>query len=99
MIGDDCRQRPDICLPLNPAGSYRVAVNDYIANGGSGFIVLKRNTTKFNTGISLRDALVDFIQALPSRCTDPAVVRDYGNIACISPEVQPHDGRIRPVIE
>ena len=51
-----------------PFGQYRVAVNDYIASGGSGFAVLKRNTTKFNTGISLRDALIDYIRTLPNRC-------------------------------
>jgi hypothetical protein len=64
------------CKPLDPFGEYRVAVNDYIAQGGSGFTVLKRNTTKFNTGISLRDALVDFIRTLPDRCN----ATDYSNI-------------------
>ncbi len=54
------------CRPLEKFAEYRVAVNDYIAQGGSGFSVLKRNTTKFNTGISLRDALVDYIRTLPS---------------------------------
>ena len=65
------------CKPLDPSGLYRVAVNDYIASGGSGFAVLKRNTTKFNTGISLRDALVDYIRTLPNRCTRPS---QYTNI-------------------
>lgn len=50
------------CQPLNLDAEYRVAVNDYIANGGSGFSVLKRNTTKFNTGISLRNSLTDYIR-------------------------------------
>ncbi len=70
-LGDNCRM-PDgtfngtHCTPLEQFGEYRVAVNDYIAQGGSGFAVLKRNTTKFNTGISLRDSLVDYIRTLPS---------------------------------
>jgi hypothetical protein len=62
-------------LDLN--ASYKVAVNDYIAKGGSGFRVLKRNTTRIDTGISLRDALIDSLRKL---CTcdelesaDPAV--------------------------
>ncbi len=38
---------------------YSVAVNNYIAKGGSGFMVLKRNTTQVDTGISQRDALMD----------------------------------------
>jgi 5'-nucleotidase len=65
-----CREpgKPCACTPLNPFGTYKVAVNDYIAAGGSGFLVLKRNTTKYNTGIPLRDALIDFLRMLPSRC-------------------------------
>ncbi len=56
-------------LPLDPAATYKVATNDYIANGGSGFRVLKRNTTKFDTGVSLRDALADYLGTL-SACGD-----------------------------
>ena len=52
--------------PINPNGMYRVAVNDYIAKGGSGFNVLKRNTTRQETGISLRDSLIGYMQ---SACT------------------------------
>lgn len=69
VLGDGCRL-PDggvdtkKCKPIDCFGSYKVAVNDYIAIGGSGFAVLKRNTTRFNTGISLRDALVDYIRGL-----------------------------------
>ncbi len=50
---------------LSPTGTYKVATNDYIANGGSGFRVLKRNTTKFNTGVPLRSALIDYLATLP----------------------------------
>lgn len=49
-------------LPLNENETYRVAVNDYIARGGSGFLVLKRNTTRVETGIPLRDSLIGFMQ-------------------------------------
>ena len=86
VLGDSCRL-PDgtldtqKCRPLNPFAEYRVAVNDYIANGGSGFAVLKRNTTKFNTGISLRDALVDYIRTLPSRC-DPSQYTNIVGVHC-----------------
>ena len=76
MIGDKCilrepsgvRKPNPACRKIAVSGEYRVAVNDYIANGGSGFQMLKRNTTKFNTGISLRDALSDFIRNVPIRC-------------------------------
>src|SRR6185369_1753145 len=45
------------------------------------FSVLKRNTTKFNTGISLRDALVDFIRTLPDRC-DATQYSNITGVAC-----------------
>lgn len=95
------------CRPLDPFASYRVAVNDFIAAGGSGFVVLKRNTTKQNTGIPLRDALVDYIQrkvpACPSACGS-----DFEAFSCVTPPsavcggtpldaIEAHDGRITPV--
>jgi 5'-nucleotidase / UDP-sugar diphosphatase len=48
--------------PVNPTESYKVAVNDFIGRGGSGFEVLRRNTTKVNTTLSLRDALIDYMR-------------------------------------
>ncbi|HEY0880044.1 MAG TPA: bifunctional metallophosphatase/5'-nucleotidase, partial [Archangium sp.] len=33
----------------------------YIARGGSGFLVLKRNTTRVETGIPLRDSLIGYM--------------------------------------
>ena len=68
-IGDHCRTGGDpsaeidfgVCAPLEISSLYRVAVNDYIAAGGSGFEVLRRNTSKQDTGISLRDSLRVFL--------------------------------------
>ena len=85
VLGDHCRNPDNTlditkCKPLDPYAQYAVAVNDYIANGGSGFAVLKRNTTKFNTGISLRDALVDYIRTQTTRCSQA----DYTNIAGVN---------------
>ena len=79
------------CTPLNPYGEYRVAVNDYIAAGGSGFSVLQRNTTKFNTGISLRDALVDYIRTLPNRCTDPTMYTNVVGVNCKDKQAETYD--------
>lgn len=74
-IGENCRNGnpdgpidPNKCAPLSPSGLYRVAVNDYIANGGSGFVVLKRNTSQQNTGVSLRDALTVYLNKQPPVC-------------------------------
>jgi 5'-nucleotidase len=81
LIGDQCiydqatgmesMVDPARCRKLLPQSEFRAAVNDYIAAGGSGFTVLKNNTTKFNTGISLRDALIDYIRGLPANATYP----------------------------
>ncbi len=119
-IGDHCRgDNPDgpidptKCPPLSLTGLYRVAVNDYIAGGGSGFIVLKRNTSQQNTGISLRDALTVYLSKQPSMCegvstdtlvdeTDPdgrTVKQRWGTISCLDANIEKHDGRIRPAFE
>ena len=45
--------------------SYKAAVNDFIGRGGSGFDVLRRNTTKVESTLSLRDALVDHMRKTP----------------------------------
>ncbi len=66
---------------LRPNETYRIAVNDYIARGGSGFLVLKRNTTRVETGIPLRDSLIGYMQNF---CTCKEVQRntldDFGNV-------------------
>jgi 5'-nucleotidase / UDP-sugar diphosphatase len=112
-IGEDCRLQDGSideahCQRLIPEGLYRVAVNDYIAAGGSGFTVLKRNTSKQNTGVALRAALQDYIRQLPD-CTpdvidetDPdldSVLENYGPISCVDMQIEAHDDRILPVFE
>ena len=118
-LGDSCRKIDGTldlakCKPLDCFASYKVAVNDYISVGGSGFVVLKRNTTRFNTGISLRDALADYIRSLGAdpqyRCAgddtrwanikglSPSGPYDYSTVTCMLPTVQAHDGRIKPQI-
>ena len=61
--------------PLDPSFSYKVATNDYIAGGGSGFRMLKRNTTKFDTGISMRDGLIDYMRNF---CTCEELLTETG---------------------
>ncbi|MBU1410385.1 bifunctional metallophosphatase/5'-nucleotidase [Myxococcota bacterium] len=62
-----CCPAGELCTPLGCGrpitllSSYTLAANDYIAAGGSGFRVLQFNTTQYNTGIPLRDAVVDFM--------------------------------------
>ena len=125
-IGDNCRgdtdgngiPNPDgpidfnKCARLNLSSLYRVAVNDYIAAGGSGFDVLRRNTSKQDTGISLRDSLRVFLNT-QSKCVDqlddsdrnvkvadmPQIIARYGAISCLDQSSEASDGRIRPVFE
>lgn len=111
-LGEACRigGNPDgeidetRCQRVIPSGLYRVAVNDYIAKGGSGFDALKRNTSKQDTGVSLRDSLQVFL-GQQGTCADTVlegttpVVDVYGPIPCLDEAVEPHDGRIRPVFK
>jgi len=99
---------PNICAPAEPTGLYKVAVNDFISRGGSGFEVLKRNTSKQDTNVSLRDALIDFLRAQQScgdqviDITDPGgnfVIENWGAVACLDNSIEAHDGRIRAVFE
>lgn len=69
-------------VPLDPAGTYELATNNYIAHGGSGFEVLERNTTQVDTGISIRDVV-------------QAAIIQYGTLP--QPGVAEEDGRISPV--
>jgi len=65
--------------PLDPAQTYQLATNNYIAHGGSGFEVLERNTTQVDTGISIRDvvqAAITRYQTLPQ----PGVCEEDGRI-------------------
>jgi 5'-nucleotidase len=105
-IGDRCRKDgdpsgpvdPARCAPLLSTGLYRVAVNDYIAAGGSGFEVLKRNSSKQDTGVSLRDSLRVYLNG-QTKCTGAEVIKAYGAISCLDQAIEAHDGRIRPVFE
>ncbi|WP_394827455.1 bifunctional metallophosphatase/5'-nucleotidase [Pendulispora albinea] len=51
------------CLALiAPTNLYELATSNYLAAGGSGFRVLQRNTTQFDTKIQQRDALIDYLR-------------------------------------
>lgn len=70
-------------IPLDPEGTYELATNNYIANGGSGFEVLERNTTQFDTGISIRDVV-------------KAAFIEYGELPNYDLNICVEDGRINP---
>lgn len=52
--------------PLERARAYDMCTNDYMAWGGSGFRMLKRNTTKVNTGIPIREAMIQYMRDIPA---------------------------------
>jgi len=49
--------------PFDEARTYRVAVNNFMAQGGDGLALLTKHTEAKDTGILLRDALADWIRA------------------------------------
>ena len=67
----------DQARDVDPNGSYELATNNYLAQGGSGYVVLRRNTTQQDSGIPQRDAVIDRIRSgapcvEPLACTDDA---------------------------
>ena len=87
------RERPD------------VLILDISLPDRSGFDVLKRNTSKQDTGVSLRDSLQVFM-GQGATCADSVldldgtpVTQRYGPIPCLDLNTEIHDGRIRPVFQ
>ncbi len=54
---------PEGCttVPLVADQLYEVATNDYLATGGSGFVMLRSNSTQVNTGVPIREAVLERI--------------------------------------
>jgi 5'-nucleotidase / UDP-sugar diphosphatase len=79
---------------LNPGSVYEMATNDYIADGGSGFDVLARNTTQNDTGISMRAAVIDYLARHPvlPECDDGGA-----DLETCTQGVGVADGRIKTV--
>lgn len=50
--------------PIDPNKVYRVATNDYLVKGGSGYTVLTRNNDSFNTSLLLSDVVIEYVQTL-----------------------------------
>ncbi len=71
------------CLTeIDSAGSYELATSTYLAGGGSGFVVLKKNTTQLDTKVQQRDALIDWVRGGKPCGYDPANGTDDGLRAC-----------------
>lgn len=60
--------------PLDPAASYRVATNAFLAIGGDGYDVLRRAARRWDTAQYQRDCLVDFLRERNGAVSpDPAI--------------------------
>ncbi len=49
---------------LQPYSIFKMATNDYMGGGGSGFSMLKRNTTAVETSVPLRDAFISYLEKI-----------------------------------
>lgn len=87
---------------IDPYASYELATSNYLAGGGSGFRVLQRNTTQFDTKIQQRDALIDYIRGgnpcgsdaagnVPSCATDADCAEGF---VCTCPEAAFENGLV-----
>ncbi len=83
-----CAQKIEIDgMPVRQDAQYELATNNYIARGGSGFYMLKANTTQHDTGINMRNALIDYIRQMK-----PCGADDTGQTpACTSDADCPKD--------
>jgi 2',3'-cyclic-nucleotide 2'-phosphodiesterase (5'-nucleotidase family) len=71
--------------PINTNGTYQLGTNDYIAGGGSGFNVLKRNTTQQNSFIPLRVSVEEYLQTFPP-CDEAVVAAQISAAAATNPD-------------
>jgi 5'-nucleotidase len=71
------------CMPpLEEQNLYELATSNYLASGGSGYRILQRNTTQFDTKIQQRDALIDYIRQGKPCGFDPKEKSAEGLRAC-----------------
>ncbi len=72
--GERARNLRLIGSPVDPALSYRVVVNSFLADGGDGFTLLTQGTERLGGALDL-DAMVDFLRASSGPVTPITVVR------------------------
>ena len=56
---------------LDPAATYYVLLNDFMYNGGDGYLFGEQDPAGYNTGISWRQPLIDYLLALATTPEDP----------------------------
>jgi 5'-nucleotidase len=85
-------QAEGLCQTLiSKTNLYELATSNYLAGGGSGFRVLQRNTTQFDTKIQQRDALIDYLRQGRPCGYDPNAGTREGLRACAADADCPAD--------
>jgi 5'-nucleotidase len=58
--------------PVDPAASYTVATNTFLAEGGDNFATFRQGTNRHDTGAMALEAMVDWFDAHTTAAPDPA---------------------------
>ncbi len=67
--------------PIDPAKVYTIATNNYMADGGDGYVAFKNAINRYETSTYQRDALIQYVQKLGK----PLVPQINGRITLINP--------------
>jgi len=65
--------------PVDTTRTYRIAVNNYLAEGGDGYTVLTRSVDTFNTSMLMSDIVIEYAQSL----TGPVSSETSGRITVV----------------
>jgi 5'-nucleotidase len=49
--------------PLDPAKTYRVITNNFMLNGGDGYVIFAQGTNQLDLGFVMADVVADYIKA------------------------------------
>lgn len=52
--------------PVDPNKTYRIATNDYMANGGDGYVALQKSVDTYNTSMLMSSVFIDYVKSLPA---------------------------------
>ncbi|MBI9108967.1 MAG: 5'-nucleotidase C-terminal domain-containing protein [Spirochaetales bacterium] len=50
--------------PVDPAGTYKVSTNSFLAGGGDGYSVFRKAANRYDTSLFQRDVLIEYIQSM-----------------------------------
>jgi 5'-nucleotidase/UDP-sugar diphosphatase len=53
-------------IAIDPNKTYRIATNDYMANGGDGYVALQKSVDTFNTSMLMSSVFIDYVKSLPA---------------------------------